>query len=157
MFKGSSSFTQSGINEIFLMQKFKNLFKLYHKIRSIDFSEVLCDDRFIWKFLVQNWHVSEFLCHLFGFRNVFSARIRSILSSHTIRTCFHIKLLQISLESVNFTSITTCTDQDLYFTIIAISPRYLFRKVRHEFCECCVLLGFFFFFFKSGLTGRVEE
>ena len=81
------------------------MYKIYHKICSIGSSEILCDD---------------FLCHVFAFRDKFNARIGSPL---LFCTFFHIKII-IFLESVAFARIATSTEQELYFRIVAISPRY---------------------------------
>ena len=103
------------------------------------------------RFLVQNWHVPYFLFHRFVFRDPFSVRIgRPLLC----RTCFHMKLLKTFLESTAFTRITTCTKQELYFRIIATSPRYLLqRSVSIENITLCQCL----FFFRSSPTRHAEE
>ena len=49
----------------------------------------------------------------------------------TVHACFHIKLLFFS-ESIALTRITTCSEQELFFRIIAISTRYECETCQYE-------------------------
>lgn len=93
-----------------------------HRICSIDSSGVLCDCRSIWAFRGTKY----FMFHIFMSLLCFSWWFRE---STVISYIFSYKTFANFFESVAFTRIATCLEQEIYFRIIATSPRYLLRKV----------------------------
>ena len=124
------------------IEKSENMYKIHYKICSIDFSEILCDDRFIWTYFGIILTPLYFLCHMFPCATCHNSVLELKGYCYFVYLFSHPTFIKVFGKCISHTHYNVCRTRTILYNYSSFSHISIAKSVNTSFVNitfsCCL-------------------